>query len=256
MPPGENALGPLGAEELPPDKKRQHLPGEDLGQPRVVDPRDLMEDARLVHAALGHQEMEVGVEVYPVPEGLDGRDDTGRKRAPGQAFEVTGQGPEGAAAEVPQKPARELKEDPQHLGDGEDDLAMRHVQKKRLPHPLAPLLKPLGMTGWAESPGAAGKHQEPLLGAGRTPDPGKPAFRIAAVEITLDHLLDDRPEKTVLPLETGLILSQEPVEMMEEYSVEDGPLRMSGTVDSRHGGRMTSRNGPKSRIRPRLPRKT
>jgi hypothetical protein len=39
---------------------------------------------------------------------------------------------------------------------------------------------------------------------------------IAAVEIALDHLLNDRPEKTVLPLETTLILSQKPVEMTNE----------------------------------------
>ena len=39
----------------------------------------------------------------PVPDGLDGRDDPGRMRAPGQAFEVTGQASEGVAAEVPQE---------------------------------------------------------------------------------------------------------------------------------------------------------
>jgi hypothetical protein len=33
-----------------------------------------IEDAFLVHAALGHQKMEVGVEINPVPEGLDGGD--------------------------------------------------------------------------------------------------------------------------------------------------------------------------------------
>ena len=50
--PGENALGPFRAQQLLADKKFQNLPGEDLGEPHVVDPRDLMEDARLVHAAL------------------------------------------------------------------------------------------------------------------------------------------------------------------------------------------------------------
>ena len=44
-----------------------------------------MEDARLVHSALGHQEMEVRMK-------------------------------------VPQEPAIVLEEDPQHLGDGENDL--------------------------------------------------------------------------------------------------------------------------------------
>ena len=55
------------------------------------------------------------MEVYPVPEGLDGRDDAGRKRAPGHNLEIPGQGPEGAAAEVPQKPTLVLEEDPQPL---------------------------------------------------------------------------------------------------------------------------------------------
>jgi len=73
--------------------------------------------------------MEVGVEIDPVPESLDGRYDAGRKRAP--------------------------------------------------------VLLP------------------PTLGSVRTPDPSKLALRIAAVEITLVPLLDYRPEKTVLPLETG-----------------------------------------------------
>jgi hypothetical protein len=63
----------------------------------------------------------------------------------------------------------------------------------------------------------------------RTPDAGKASPGVAAVKILLDHLLDDRPEEAVLLLETSLILSQEPVEMMEQHPVKDGPLRMSGT---------------------------
>jgi hypothetical protein len=39
--PGENALGPFRAEKLPADEEGQDLTGEDLGQPRIVDPRDL-----------------------------------------------------------------------------------------------------------------------------------------------------------------------------------------------------------------------
>ena len=53
-----------------------------------------------------------GVKINPVPECLDGRHDAGRKRAPGQAFEVSGQGPEGAAAEIPEELTLVLEEDP------------------------------------------------------------------------------------------------------------------------------------------------
>jgi len=117
------------------------------------------------------------------------------------------------------------------------------------------MVNPLGMARWAESPCPAREHNEPLLGAVGTSDAGEPAFRIAAVKILLDHLLNDRSEKTVLPLKTTLILSQEPVEMMEEYPVKDRPLRMSRTIDSPHSGRKASRNGPMSWMRSGLPEK-
>jgi hypothetical protein len=58
------------------------------------------------------------------------------------------------------------------------------------------------MARWAESPCPAREHNEPLLGAVGTSDAGEPAFRIAAVKILLDHLLNDRSEKPILPLET------------------------------------------------------
>jgi hypothetical protein len=44
--------------------------------------------------------------------------------------------------------------------------------------------------------------------------------------------------------------------MMEQHPVEDRALRMPRSIDSRHGGRRASRNGPPSRIGPRLPGKT
>ena len=71
-----------------------------------------------------------------------------------------------------QKAARVLEEHPQPLGDGENHLAVGDIEQERLPHPFAPLLKPLGMAGGAEAPGAAGEHHEPLLMAVRTPDAG------------------------------------------------------------------------------------
>jgi hypothetical protein len=111
------------------------------------------------------------------------------------------------------------------------------------------------MARWAESPGPAREHNEPLLGAVGTSDAGEPAFRIAAVKILLDHLLDDRSEKPILPLETVFIFGQEPVEMMEKHPAKNRPLRMSGTIDSRHSRRIASRNGPTSQIGPPLPGK-
>jgi len=48
----------------------------------------------------------------------------------------------------------------------------------------------------------------------------------------------------VLLAEAALILSQEPVEMMEKHTVEDGPLGMAEAIDSWHSRSCPSRNAP------------
>jgi hypothetical protein len=82
----------------------------------------------------------------------------------------------------------------------------------------------------------------------RAADPGEAGARIAAVEIALDDLPDDRPEMTVLLLEAALLGCQESVEVMEQHPIEDRALRMARTIDSRHIGATDSRSVP------RLPR--
>jgi hypothetical protein len=80
--------------------------------------------------------------------------------------------------------------------------------------------------------------------AARAPDAGKAALRIAAVKIFFDDILDDQPEETIVPLEAALVFGDEPLEMMEKHSVENGAFRMTRTVDSRHIGNEVSRNAP------------
>jgi hypothetical protein len=50
--------------------------------------------------------------------------------------------------------------------------------------------------------------------------------------MTYGHLLYDRAEKPVLPLEASLVFRQETIEVMKKHPVEDSPLGMSGTIDS------------------------
>ncbi|MEA2005245.1 MAG: hypothetical protein U9O50_03170 [Acidobacteriota bacterium] len=100
------------------------------------------------------------------------------------------------------------------------------------------------MTRWTKSACLSGKHEQPLFPAVRTPDAGKPTTRIAAVEITLHHLLDDRAEEAVLLLETRLIFLKELVKVMEEHPVEHGALRMTGPINSCHNRNIDSGNRP------------
>ena len=108
------------------------------------------------------------------------------------------------------------------------------------------------MAGGAEAAGLAGKRQQTFTVAVRATDPGEAGTGVSAVEITLDDLLDDGPEMTVLLLEAALVLCQEPVEVMEQDPIEDRALRMARTVDSRHIGRADSRSVPE--IPPKIKR--
>jgi len=83
-----------------------------------------------------------------------------------------------------------------------------------------------------------------LRPAARTADPGERAAGIAAVKIILDDVLDDRTEIAVRLLETLLVLRDEALKMMEQHPVENGPLRMTRTIDARHIQDKRSRNGP------------
>jgi len=61
------------------------------------------------------------------------------------------------------------------------------------------------VTRWAESPGLAGERQQLFRSTVRTPDTGETRTGVAAVEVTLDDLLDDRAEIPVLLLEAPLV---------------------------------------------------
>jgi len=223
---------------------RRDAPHFLLGQLRIIKGADLMEGAGRIHPALGHQEMERGVEIDAVPERLDDGDKAGLEHRPRCGLKIKEKRPDGTAAKIPQELPLELEEHPEHLRDDEDHLTMRNIEEERLPHPLAPLLKPLGMARRAKSSGLAGKHQQMFRPAAWAPDPGKAAARIAAIEIALDDLLDDRPEKAVFPLEPALVFRDEPLEMVEKHPVENGPFRMTRAIDSRHIGNEVSRNAP------------
>jgi hypothetical protein len=252
VPPRKQPLSPVRAQQPLTDQKPQNLPGEDLLQPLVVEPWDLMEDARLIHPALGHQEMEMRVEIDAGPERLDDGDNTGLKCFPRYGLKIEQKRSDGTSAKLPQELALELEENPKYLGDREDHLTMRDVEKKRLPDPLGPFFDPLGMAGGTEAPRLAGKRQQMLGPAARTADPGKAALRVAAIQIALDDVFNDGPEITILLLESALVFCDESLEMMEKQAIEDGPLRMTRAIDSRHIGKEESRNRPRTGVHQKI----
>ena len=147
----------------------------------------------------------------------------------------------------------EAEEKTQHLRNSKDNLTVGDIEQKLLPHPLAPFLTAFRMTRRTKSAGFAGKHEEALRSTVGTPDAGKPAHRIATVEILLNDILDDGTEIAVLLLETILILSKEPLKIIKEHPIKNSVFRMTLTIDPCHGGRDVARNRPGGRKEPQRP---
>jgi len=96
----------------------------------------------------------------------------------------------------------------------------------------------------AETSGFTTEGQEAFLPTVRTPNPGKPAHRVAAVQILLYHFLNHRTKIAILSLKPGFILKEELPKIMKKYLVEDSEFRMTLTIDPCHGTVSDSGNGP------------
>jgi len=81
-------------------------------------------------------------------------------------------------------------------------------------------------------------------------DPGRKHAPGHSLEVTAQGPEGAAAEiaEPVLPLETVLMLSQEPVEMMEEYPVKDRALRMARAINSWHIGKAYSRSVPEAAL--------
>ncbi len=198
-------------------------------------------------ASLGNQYVDMRIKVDAITESLDNSDHTRHKLKPRCCVQEFHKSMHCSETERIEKLSLKAEEQTQHFGDGEDDLTVRDIQQKFLPHPLTPLLTALGMTRWTKSACFAGEHQQPLFPAVRTPDAGKSAHRIAAVEVFLNDILNDGTEITILLLEPILIFLKEPLEIIKEHPVKNRVFRMTLAIDPCHGKDRDSRKGPGNR---------
>jgi len=193
-----------------------------------------MEPSLRVFASLSHKKMEGDVQIDLMSKGLNGGHNTRRKLCARCYLGVFEQVIDNRPGKFSEKPALVFEEDAQHLGDGKDLLAMRHIEKEIFPHPFAPLLKALGMSGGTEPSRATGEHQKMLRLAVRTADACRPALWVAALEITLNDFFDDPAQVALLLLEAGFIFLKKLVKVMEKHSGDMVRSGCRGTIDSCH----------------------
>ena len=154
-----------------------------------METTDTVESTIRRRTSLGHQTVNVGMEIYALSEGLDHGRHSRHELQDCGCVEKSQKCAHCAETERIEEFSVVTEEKTKHFGNGKDELTARDIEKKFLPHPLAPFLSSRGMTRRTEPARLAGKHQQVLLPTVRAPDAGKPAHRIAAVEILLDNIL-------------------------------------------------------------------
>ena len=137
-----------------------------------------MEDPRTRKQPVGHQRVQVGVEVQILAEGVNGHDDAGDAFGQAQArAQKLDQALVGDAAEVFEQIAVVAEVRAEHLGDAEHEMPVRHRIEDALGQQRPEELDLLLVAGRAEPAALAGEGQQAVLLAVIAPDAGEAAGR-------------------------------------------------------------------------------
>jgi len=201
MPPcgehGEHLLCDLSLGEQHPE----HLVPEDGLQLFQFKRRGDAEHApAAVEAAVGDQDVAVGIEAEEIAESLDGDDGAGD----GIGFrncllEKYLQGFPGAPAQIGKELPVIQEASAQDLRNAENKMPVGDLLEDIHAEPFAELHHALLMAGWAEMTALAGEGQQVFVAAVNTFDTGETIVRVAAVEVAVYDLLDIGPPESVLP---------------------------------------------------------
>ena len=116
-----------------------------------------------------------------------------------QMLEKNLQGFPGAAAEGGKKLSIIQKVTTQYFRYAECEMPARNLLEDIHAEPLPKFHHTFLMAGWAEVPPLTRKCQQVFMAAVFAFHTGKTVLQIAAIQITVNHLLDVRPPETILP---------------------------------------------------------
>ena len=224
--PGEHALGGVAVHQLALHQHAEHRAAERFGHRRHVVQRQRHERAVRPEAAVGDQQMEMGVPVGQRTVRLDRGDDADRARpltrgGPDERRERARRDPRQVAEQGPV--IEEVR--PQALGDREHDLAVRHRGEQGLLQPNAPQRQAFGVTAGTEVAALAGEGQQVLVPAAATAHPGEPVRQDAAGQELLDHVGDDAPPGAPAGREPLVVDQAQVPETAFEQAVQRGGAR-------------------------------
>jgi hypothetical protein len=230
--------------QLFPEQQGEDLVGEKITDDVIMEEGDTVEGAIGSCTSFGHQNMDMRMEIDAISEGLNHHHHSRHELQACDCVQIFHKYTHCTETERIEKLSFKAEKQPKHFWNGEDNLTVRDIKKKFLPHPFAPFLSSLGMARRTEAACLTGKHKESLFPTVGTTDAGKATHRIATVEITRDHLLDYWTEISVILFKTVLIFLKKPLEIIKKQPIKNSVFRMTLAVDPWHSKKDDSRNGP------------
>jgi hypothetical protein len=140
------------------------------------------------------------------------------------------QGIPGAAAETGKKLSIIQKVPAQDFGEAEDKMPVGNLLENIHTEPLSEFHHAFLMAGRAEMPSFTRKSQQVFMAAVFAFHAGKAVSQIAAIEITVNHLLDIRPPEAVLPGEVFVVGLNEGFKIVLDTVVIIRILRSAGMI--------------------------
>lgn len=184
-----------------------------------------------IQQPLGHQGMDVGVEVEILAEGVEGEEEgrASARQSQGGAKKL-GQRLLRDGTEAPEEGAIAAKERAQYFGQGEDDVTVGYRQENVV-HQVGGGLENLAlMAGGTEPTSLAGEGDEVFVRAMVAADAGEATFEDAALKELPEDLGDDGTERAEAELVGLRIAVHEGVVVTLDTLPHRGFARVSGSV--------------------------
>jgi len=140
------------------------------------------------------------------------------------------QGIPGAAAETGKKLSIIQEVSAENLRNAKNEMPVRDLFENIRAEPLSEFHHAFLMAGRAEMPSFTRKSQQVFMAAVFAFHAGKAVSQIAAIEITVNHLLDIRPPEAVLPGEVFVVGLNEGFKIVLDTVVIIRILRSAGMI--------------------------
>ena len=230
--PGEENLDAFGREEFEVHEELEDVGAEEFFERFERERRQRVEDAVAGEEAVGHEGVEMGMEVEVFAKGVQGEDDGGVGVAPAKgSTEIFGEALVGEGAEAFEQAAVTLEIGAEHFGKGQDVMAVGHGGEDAGGEKGGGGLDVLLVARGAEPATLAREGQEIFVATMVTADSDEAAIEVAAVQEFVDDLGHDGADGAETGLVVLRVVGNEGGEVAVDALPEGRLARVAGAVE-------------------------